>query len=533
MPATDRPAEAAGTESLVSGAQDDVFAFLADPRTYGGDQEIVRIDTHGAAVFLGKEVALKVKRAVRYPFMDFSTLELRRAACEREIAVNAPNAPAIYLGVVPICRSADGLTLGGPGEVVEWAVKMQRFDESRTLDRLAAAGPLPPDLAARLARAVLASHERAPRRPAEPWIGRLRGWIADAAELLGARADLFEAERVQRVSAWLASEADRHEALLLRRGRELGAVRRLHGDLHLGNIVLIGDEPTLFDAVEFDDAIATGDVLYDLAFLLMDLSERSQDAAANEVLNRYLWGADTDAQLPGLAAMPLFLALRACIRAHVTAARARLTGEAGRRAAEGEAVRYLSWAGRLLGRPSPVLIALGGLSGSGKTTVARLAAPTIGGPPGAVHLRSDVLRKRLFGASETERLPAEAYAPHHTAEVYERLRRQARSALEAGASVVVDAVHAREHERQAIEEVARDLGRPFRGLWLHLPLAERVRRVEGRSGDASDADARVAEDQELFDTGPLGWTRLDASRSAGESANIIRALASQGEADPA
>jgi aminoglycoside phosphotransferase family enzyme/predicted kinase len=504
--------------------QGEVFAFLADPRTHSLPVPIHRIDTHGAVVFLAGPDAYKVKRAVRFPFLDYSTLALRKAACEAELEVNRTNAPALYLGTIPVTRSGDGLALGGQGEPVEWAVHMRRFDESRTLDHLHRAEGLSPDIAKALAAAVADSHRRAAPATGERWIPSLARFIAEAREALLAHPALFDREEVEAAAAAQHGALDRLRPLLLSRSAG-GHVRRIHGDLHLGNIVLLGSEPILFDAIEFSEDIATGDILYDLAFLLMDLWVRGDTRSANLVFNRHLHLMNPEEQLPGIAALPLFLSVRAAIRAHVTAARSLVVDERERPEVETAARTYLRAAGDVL-RPCPAaVVAIGGLSGTGKSTVSACLAPSLGPQPGAVHLRSDLERKRLFGADETARLPAEAYGQEVTARIYARLGHLAQLAARAGSAVVVDAVHARLEEREAIEAVAREAGAAFLGIWLALPAEERVRRVESRTGDASDAGPKVALAQEGYDTGPIAWTTLDASRPAADIAAEIAALA--------
>ena len=290
-------------------------------------------------------------------------------------------------------------------------------------------------------------------------------------------------------------------ALLSLRERA-GRVARCHGDLHLGNIVLLDGEPLLFDAIEFDPRIATGDVLYDLAFLLMDLIERGLTPAANIVLNRYLNETRRAEDLDALAALPLFLSLRAAIRAKVAAERRTQTGE--RAATEQSARDYFALAGKLLAPPPPMLVAVGGLSGSGKSLLARALAADIAPVPGAVVLRSDVERKALFGIAETGRLPETAYSRDVTAQVYAALAGKARRVIAAGHSAIVDAVFADAGERTAIAQAAA--GAAFHGLFLTADLATRLARVGGRRGDASDADAAVAREQERYDLGAMQWT---------------------------
>ena len=491
-------------------AQDRVFAFLADQ--LGRDAHPVRrIDTHAAVVFLAGERALKIKRAVRYPFLDYSTLARRKAACAAEIEVNRTFAPAIYRGVIAITREADGrLAIGGAGEAVEWAVDMRRFDESLTLDLVAERGGIDRDIAAALARALAAAHDQAPRADAGGWIAALGRFIDQNEAAFGDSADLFPPPDIGRLSQASRTALASVRPLLSARG-ERGRIRRGHGDLHLGNIALIDGVPVPFDAIEFDPVIASGDVLYDLAFLLMDLVERGLGPAANAVLNRYLIAAGRDDDLDALAALPLFLSVRAAIRAKVTAAR-REFAPAADHARVAEAARaYFRLAGDLIAPPAPTLVALGGLSGTGKSVLARDLAPALPPAPGAVVLRSDIERKRLFGVAETERLPVEAYSPEVTARIYERLADQAVRALRAGHSAVVDAVFARPDERARIEAAGRDCGVACRGLFLTAPLATRLARVGGRAGDASDANAGVARAQEAYDLGTLAWTRIDAA----------------------
>ena len=501
-------------------SQDEVLAFLADGATYGG-RAVRRIDTHAASVFLAGDRALKVKRAVRFPFLDYSTLRKRKEACEAELAVNAPYAPEIYRGVVPIAREADGkLAIAGAGNPVEWAVEMRRFDETRTLDHLA--GDISEALADALGDAVAAAHQKAPIVDAAPWIDALKTYLDQNLAAFREMPDVFEPEAAAALDRHSREVYARIKPLLAERGR-LGRVRRGHGDLHLGNIVLIDDRPVLFDAIEFDPLIAAGDVLYDLAFLLMDLCERSRAQAANIVLNRYLAETLRIDDLDGLATLPYFLSLRAAIRAKVTAARIEHAGPPQRAAIARSARTYFEFARRAIVPPAPVCIAVGGLSGSGKSHVARALAPYIVPLPGAVVVRSDVERKALFGVCETAKLPAEAYTSAVSERVYAILIDKARRVLAAGHSAVVDAVFAQKHERDAIAAAAKFANVRFDGLFLTANLETRIARVGGRAHDASDADEMVARAQERYDLGALDWKTIDASGTVEET--LMRARA--------
>jgi len=497
--------------SSVVADQREVLAFLANPGTFGISEPVRRIDTHGAMVFLAGADAYKMKRAVRFPYMDFSTLEKRGIACLREIEVNRLNAPGIYLGVVPITRAGQGFKLDGKGEIVEYCVHMRRFDEGATLDRLAGEGTFTHQLVASLAKTVAEAHERAPRRDYDS-AAALDGLIRENGESLAQSAELFPVGRVLALTSASLAMLERHKGLLAERGKT-GFVRRCHGDLHLGNIVLLPEGPVLFDALEFDEDMASIDVLYDLAYLIMDLWERGFPNAANSLLNQYLWQTD-EAHLAGLVVLPLFLSLRAAIRAKVVAASLPFSDAPQREISAREARRYFALAEEFLSPVAPRLVAIGGLSGAGKTTIAAALASSVGRLPGSVHLRTDIERKRLLGAAQTERLPQSDYRPDISARVYAEVRRKAGIALAAGFSVIADAVHAGREEREAIAATARNAGARFEGLWLDVPLALRIQRVEGRGADASDATAEVARRQAGIDPGDLSWARIDASGGA-------------------
>jgi predicted kinase len=316
---------------------------------------------------------------------------------------------------------------------------------------------------------------------------------------------------------------------LLKQRAADGHVRRCHGDLHLGNIVLLEGQPTLFDAIEFDELLATIDILYDLAFLLMDLWMRGHKPHANIVLNHYLVRAGEKDNIAGLAALPLFLSCRAAIRAMVTLDRLPHIADAEVEKTLTELKAYFDLARQFLEPDPPRLIAVGGLSGTGKSTLAGALAPYFGAAPGALWLRSDVERKLMFNVGIKERLSEVAYKPKVNQRIYETLNETAKAALTAGQSVILDAVFSRETERRAALQVAQESEVPFTGLWLRAPAEKMIERVELREGDASDADAAVVKRQLEYDTGDIDWHIVDAGSSPD---NVLRSASKIANVDP-
>jgi hypothetical protein len=500
----------------------EAVAFLGTAATHGRNVERVeRLETHGALIFIAGDNVYKIKRPVRFSYMDFSTIDLRHRACLREIEVNRPHAPEIYLGVVAVTREADGaLALDGRGTPIEWAVHMRRFAQEDLLATIAETRGIDAALARRVADAVCDYHRDAPVvRMADAAQGLARV-IDELAETLREERLGFDAARTAALDAALRTQHRACAALLDARG-STGFVRRCHGDLHLGNIVLWQGRPTLFDAIEFDDTIATIDTLYDLAFLLMDLDRRGQRPAANTVLNRTLRRA-AKADLEGLSALPLMLALRAAIRAMVLAQRAAQRPDGQAASAGEDACTYLDAALDYLTPARPRLVAVGGLSGTGKSTLAAALAPGLGAAPGAVHLRSDLERKAMFGVDETARLPASSYTIETSAHVYETLLAKARAALAAGHAVILDAVFLQPSERLATERLADACAVPFDGLWLVAPEPTLTGRVSTRIGDASDATAEVVRRQAAADHGAIGWREIDATATPIETLRAAR-----------
>lgn len=495
--------------------QSEIISFLSEPESYGLCEPVERIDTHAAMVFLAGDRAFKLKRAVTYLYLDYGTAELREKACRAELEFNRRTAPRLYLEVASVNRDASGRLSFAPGDPVDWLVVMRRFPQDCLLERVCARGELTDALARRLAENVASFHAMAAKKSAYGGARDMRELVEWNRTNSTSHAGALAPALVEELHLRCLEEVERLAPLLEDR-RAKGWVRRCHGDLHLSNIVLLDGEPTLFDGIEFSERIASTDVLYDLAFLLMDLWRQGEQRAANLVFNRYLDCSEWSG-VGGLAAMPLFLAVRAGIRAHVRAAgAARQADPAARARCEAEAGLFLASALEDLTPRPPLLLAIGGLSGSGKSTLAQALASRLGRTPGARVLRSDILRKRLAGVAPEQRLPAAHYTREASVAVYARLYVEAAAVLRTGYCVVVDAVFARAEERGAIAAVAAQAGVPFLGLWLEAPLEVAARRLAARTGDASDATPAVLTEQRNYALGELGdWMRLEAGGDPG------------------
>lgn len=508
--------------------QSEVIAFLSRPDTWGlpgssvsssVGNSVKRVETHASVVFLAGERAFKLKRSVRFPYLDFSTAAKRRRFCEAEVSINQRTAPDLYRGVIPVVRRNDGtLTLDGPGTPVDWVIEMIRFDEDALFTKLAANGRLDRFAMECLADAVAEFHATAERETSSGGAAGIAAILAsNAACFRDTPADLLDRDAsealVTESEAALARVTD-----LLNRRRETGLVRRCHGDLHLRNIVVRDGRPELFDAIEFDPALSNIDVLYDVAFLVMDLEFRGHRSLASVFLNRYL---DDTGDAAGLAALPLFLSMRAAIRSHVEAAAA-LTQSSTSNAEHlvVEARRYLEMARAVLAPTSPRLVAVGGLSGTGKSRLARELAPLMAAVPGARVVRTDATRKRLAGVAPTDRLSARSYTEDSSRQTYAAVLSEAEAVLAAGRPVIIDAVFAKLEERAAVAALAQAQHVPFQGLWLTADPSVMERRVSGRRHNVSDATPEVVRMQLTYDLGPIDWARLE---TADEKASVLAA----------
>jgi uncharacterized protein len=468
---------------------DAFIAALRDPRCYPHPVGAVElVETHISWVLLAGDCAYKVKKPVRLPFLDFSTLQARRHYCEEELRINRRTAPELYLDVLPIVQTAGGPSFVGAGALVDYAVRMRRFPADALADTLARRGALGPAQADSLAQAVAGFHASLPATVPAEGFGTAAQVIAPAlanfdqvAALPAAAGSLAELARLR---AWTAQECERLAAVFDAR-RAAGFVRECHGDLHLGNVAFLGARAVPFDGIEFDPALRWIDVMSEIAFLVMDLFGHGLPALAWRLLNACL---EASGDYEGLAVFRFYLVYRAMVRAKVALLRGDAAGFGS----------HLALAASLAVPARAAILAMHGLSGSGKTTVSQALVERIG----AVRLRSDVERKRLHGLAASARSASAPGAGLYDAaageRTYSRLASLAASAVGSGYSAVVDAAFLRREDRDRFRELAAGLRADFLTISCEAPdavLRERLARRAAQASDASDAEAAVLERQ--------------------------------------
>ena len=472
------------------------------------------VETHVSWVLLTGPYAYKIKKPVRLSFLDYSTLERRRVFCEEELRLNRRCAPDLYLDVVPIGGSPQTPRIGEAlGNALEYAVRMVQFDTTQELDALIDAGAIERDELAELGARVGQFHAAAARAPADTPFGLPacvhRVTLDNFAELASSAAPVPATAGLGRLQLRATASFTASQALMSAR-RDNGWVRECHGDLHCANVVRWRGRLTPFDGIEFDPALRFVDVASDIAFLSMDLGARGRPDLRHAVLNAWTEGLG---DYQGVELLPYYESYRGLVRAKVAALRARQAA-AGSTATVGpsaEVARYLDWVSAQAVRPPPRLLLTCGLSGSGKTWLARQLASSLA----ALHVRSDVERKRLAGLSPLadSRSPPDAglYTREFNTRTYQRLAACAQACLRGGENVIVDAAFLRREERRSLVAIAAALGRRATILHCFAPIDVLRQRIAARRAarrDASEADVA------LLDRQPSYWEPLAAEERA-------------------
>jgi aminoglycoside phosphotransferase family enzyme/predicted kinase len=469
------------------------------------------IETHASWLLLAGEFAYKIKKPVTLPFLDYGTLALREACCRAELALNHRLAPDLYLDVVPIGGSPTQPQIGA-SPAFEWAVRMRRFDEDGRLDHMAARGELQPGHLSQLAATLCAFQQAAAVAAPDARFGAAEQVLAAARENFVELRQLFPAAaqaQVEQLADWTEAEFVRRAGdFAARKGG--GFIREGHGDLHLGNLVLIDGRVTPFDCIEFNEDFRWNDPASEIAFVWIDLLDHGRPGLAGWFLNAWL---EAGGDFAALRVLRFSAVYRAVVRAKIAALRAAQEDAAAARGELDAARAYLDLAWRIAVPPAPTFLITCGLSGSGKTTAssARLLDPALNAAGSIVRLRSDVERKRLFGLAAHDNSHSAPdggiYTGDATTRTYARLLALSRELLGAGWPVMVDAAFLKRAERDSFAALAAEFGVGCKILATAAPPEELRRRLLARSGDASEATAAILERQLEWFEPPAGEER--------------------------
>ncbi|MEW5755506.1 MAG: AAA family ATPase [Pseudomonadota bacterium] len=474
------------------------IAALLHPEAYPHPvRELTLRETHISWVILTGDYAYKIKKPLNLGFLDFSTVERRRHFCHEEIRLNRRLAPELYLDVVAICEDRF-ITIGGAGKPIEYAVRMRQFSQDQMLEAVIARHALTEQHLDVFAAAMAEFHARIARSDASSPYGTLAAvthpQLENFTQIAELGVDAATAARLASIQQWTEQSLQNHAALIAQRHAE-GFVRECHGDMHLGNMLVLDDAIRLFDCIEFNPNLYWIDVISEVAFFIMDLQHRGLDAWAFRFLNGYL---QHTGDYRGLALLPLYLCYRAMVRAKVSKIRQGQSASKEAQSAAADFSAYLDLAARHTQPTRPVLIITHGLSGSGKSTYAQPLASHIQ----AIHIRSDIERKRLFGLTAQQQsfstIEGGIYTRDASARTYQHLVDTAHTILASGYSVIVDATFLKREQRDLFGALAKALGIPW--VILHFAADKETLKANIRArlragGDASEADLAVLEQQ--------------------------------------
>ena len=499
---------------MISESQSDIIAALSNPKNYPYRVKSVEVrQSHIAILFLAGDQVYKLKRAVLYPETDLSTREKRRLSCVREMKRSAVYAPNLVEKIESVRRLKNGkIVIGGTeGVEVDTVLVMRRIADKYLLNHLLPSPKFDRFQAMDLAERLSDLHKKAKVFRTKWGVDTLKRLILENESVLSCFCpDVFHKKEVNELTCKnLKLLADLGSLIKVR--QKSGFVRKCHGDLLLSNIAYENGEFLFFSPIDYNENLCCIDTLYDLADVLMDLEAKGLRRLANILFNHYMAYMN---DLSGFPLLGLYQSVRAARRAAVCAKKATLIHGWDRRRMIKEARQYFNLACHFVSGGKPLLIACGGLSGSGKSRIAREIAGHLDPAPGAVVLRDDIVKKQMAGLMPTETLDKKYDTPAYEEVVYDVLRQQAAGALSVGSCVILDALFYNESERLAAEALAKKMQVPFVGLWMDAPLSVREERVKTRLRNPSDVRDRAELDSQLqLDTGTIRWHKIMTDKS--------------------
>lgn len=510
---------------MIFETQKEIINVLSDSITYGIDIPVEVKQSHISLLFLTPTHVYKLKRAVLYPNVDFSTPEKRRLACVSEMKRSIVYAPHLIEGIESVRRLKNGqIVLGGrQGEEIDTVLKMRRINDDHLVETMIEKGRFDRFEMMDMAEQLANLHAKAQTFHHKWGVEDVKRIILEIEAVNTCFcSDLFDKEQLD---AWIKRclENLNAQAPLIQFRQKAGHVRKCHGELLLSNIALENEKFLFFSPVEYNDSLDKTDTLYDLANLTMDLEYRGLRRLANILFNHYI--AYTN-DMAGFPLMGLYQSVRAMRRAHVWAKRSLLLKGKNKISAKREARGYFDLACHFMTPFRPLLIACGGLSGSGKSRVAREIGGLMNPAPGAVIVRDDIVRKQILGLKPEQPLDPMYATPAFEKVVYDVLRQQAKTALMQGSCVIMDALFYDQLEREAVSFLAKEAGVPFLGLWMEAPLQERTHRVETRLRNPSDVRRECELVSQLnLKTGRILWHKISTAGPKEETIkNVVRIL---------
>lgn len=494
---------------MILSDQTDIIEALSNPKTYGKSVNKVEVHrSHIAIIFFAGDYVYKLKRAVIYPGVDFSTAEKRKLACIAEMKRSTVYAPHLIIGVKPIKRLKNGtIKIGGTnGEEIDTVIVEKRLPDKAILSFALPSPDFDRFEAMDLAEHLADLHSKAKVFHNKWGVDVIQNIILENEAVLSCFPSSIDLSLLNTLTHQSLEILKKNENLIKFRQKS-GFVKKCHGDLLLSNIAYDKGQFLFFSPVEYNDTLDCIDTLYDLAFLTMDLEFKGLRRLSNILFNHYMSYIN---DIEGISLMGLYQSMRALSRAAVCAKTSALLQGTEKQHAINKTKKYFELACRFLIECTPVLIACGGLSGSGKSRIAREIGGLMNPAPGAVILRDDVVKKQITGLAPHQRFNKTTNSPAFDKIVYEVLRQQATCALQNGSSVIIDALFDNELERMAVQALADSLNIPFIGLWMDAPIDVRKKRVESRKkAPSSNRKEKELECQLCLETGHITWHQVN------------------------